>query len=751
MGRGGAIFFCSVMNGAKEDSDGVVVMASGKLLGECCVSVGQMWRVHGPQEPRRRKVNGYSVVEQHLTAEALELVLPVGEEVVRFLADGEGFPGISSTKARALWDMFGDRIYALLDCCDYGTIARAKGLSLKSAEAACRGWRMYGDERTFQWLQSHGVQAAVGRSFSTHFGSAARSALKVDPYRLLSYGASWGATETIARELIAVAADDPRRVSGAVEEVLYRAFRDGDTTLPQAMVADGLKGLLDFSAREAETLAFSGKAAAYAREQGSYIFDSLGRLQQLGAYAMESAVASFLARRLQVDSSSSVTAEERGRIDSIIESFQAGEEIVLNAEQRSAVHAAAHNWLTVVTGGAGVGKTTVLKAIYRVLDASGVRVFQCALAGRAAKRMQEATGKPARTIASLVLNLTESDFEGPCVLSLDEASMVDILSMYRLCMVLPPHVRILLLGDHFQLMPVGPGLVLHEIVSNKHVPVVALNVGMRFGSEIAGVANGIRQGEWTPLPDDLQSPVAFRSRALVQRGEDGEPGCPLAEEVVQLFLQAPLDTQILTPRRTGPAGVKALNELCQQSYSADAPEAMLWNPEFSTFAGTGFRRGDPVVATRNIWADGLQNGSLGRLVEVFEPQRPMGNDENVDPSRMLGWIEWDDGVRRPLTIALLKDLELAYALTVHKAQGSQWGRVIVAVTPTRLLDRTLLYTAITRARHEVVLVGDEAVARAAAEAPPRFDGRMTGLALHLEHQLQRTSVTTPNAAACLVH
>lgn len=737
MGRGGAIFYGAIVGAPSgTDTGGLVVLASGQQLGEACIDVGQMWRVQGEPEPRTRTLNGFNVVERQVIAKSLEMVLPVGEQLVAFLADGTRFQGLSSGKARSLWETFGERLYELLDGGDAAEIASANRVGFETAQAAVVAWRQYGEQRLLHWLHARGVSFTVGRRVVRYFGPDVRTALSTDPYRLLSFGATWAATEAVARELVAIKGDDPRRLCGAVEEVLYRAYGDGHTLETLEGIARPLGLLLDMPSKEALRRAFGEETLAYARKNGTYILTYSSYVQHVGAYAMETAVASAFAARLLADKGSPSSLLEPRTIESILAAYETQEGIELNAEQRAAVHATATNRLAVITGGAGVGKTTVLKAINLMLDAAQVRVYQCALAGRAAQRMKEATGKPARTIASLVLSLKEKDFDGPCAVVVDEASMVDLFTMYRLCALLPSHVRLLLLGDPYQLMPVGPGLVLHSLVNQSGVSVTELKVGKRFGAAIAGIAHQVRRGDWQRLPEEPEAAVAFLRRPSIASNGVGQPAKSIADTVVELYLQAPEKTQILAPRRSGPEGVKSLNELCQKACTTRASELQVWNAQFSSFAGTGFRLGDPVVATRNLWDVGLQNGSLGRIVEVLAPNR--AHDEHASPAlgSALGWIEWDDGRRRPVTLELLKDLELAYALTVHKAQGSQWERVIVPITSTWLLERTLIYTAITRARTQVILVGDESAACTAVDRPPRFDSRQTFLRHHLSRLLR---------------
>ena len=368
-----------------------------------------------------------------------------------------------------------------------------------------------------------------------------------------------------------------------------------------------------------------------------------------------------------------------------------------------------------------MGKTTVLKSLYRVYQDAGTKVLQVALAGRAAKRMQEATGLPASTIASFLNSVNDLTFDGPTVLVVDEASMVDIVSMSRLCEALLPHVRLVLVGDPYQLMPVGPGLVLHCVMKVPSIPVTELKTVKRYGGVIDAVALAVRGGFWPNISDEETAPVAFIH-------------CDdrlIAEKVVDLYALDTAGTQVVAPLRNGPAGTKVLNQVCQQRFTSDGPTVTRWNGEFDTREHCGFNLGDVVLCTRNLWDKGLQNGSIGRIVEVASP----ATKSSDDAERALAWVEWDDGVCRELTSEMLEDVELGFAVTVHKAQGSQWRRIVIPVTDSRLLDRTLLYTAITRAQVQVILVGDVGAAQKAVMAPPKAHNRKVALDLALTQYL----------------
>ena len=736
-GFGGCIF-----TGVQIDGNGNIVDATGYLvvrapasvLGDTRVQVGQWWRIEGEPKQHTLDVNGYRITELQIDATGGELQLPSGEHIVAFMAESEDFRGIGQVKARRLWEAFGDELYALLDRGDADSIAKVLGDD--SARQVVAAWALHGDARTLQWLHINGFDTALGRKVVAFFGKDTPDRIAEDPYRLLSFCAKWQQVDSLARTHFGLADEDPRRLQGAIEEACYRQLGAGHTVVDRRMLMHSLKAILGPVMGGTRRSDLMVAALDTGLTNGSYVIGEDGDIHPLGPLVMEMAVANAVASRLKVPGGiSTLTGPE---IDAVLANFERDEGMVLNAEQRLAVRTAASHLFALITGGAGVGKTTVLKALYRMYDQAGIRVYQIALAGRAAMRMQEATGRPASTIARFLHTAKADTFEGPVAVVVDEASMVDIITASRLMDLLPDHVRIVMVGDPAQLMPVGPGLILHALATTPGVPLVELKTVKRHGGDIAAAALAIRQGIWPALREDESATVAFIPRAVMHVREDGQIEHPLAETVFKLYAEDPENTQILSSRRNSPDGTKTLNALCQSRLTASNRPLLVWSEAYSAWAHTGFHVGDPLLCTRNMWGYGLQNGSLGRLVEIEDKPKLITSAAGVEVGYALAWADWDDGERRPIYEDMLDDLELGYAITTHKAQGSQWPRVIVAVTGSRLLDRTLLYTAVTRAQHQVILVGDAEAACKAVIAAPRAHTRQVGLGQQLRRRLEQT-------------
>ena len=734
LGFGGCIFAGKPIDARGEVSAAgavVVVRANASVLGGAVVEPGQWWQVTGESSSRVTEVNGFALKETQVEATEAYLAKPSGEHLVSFLADQPSFAGIGYVKARRLWDAFGSRLYSLLDAADIDSLTSV--LTREVAERAVAAWAAVGDSRTLQWLQAEGISVTLGRKVLRFFGASTEEKLREDPYRLLSFCAGWREVDALAQRHFGVMVDDPRRLKAAIEEVCYRLFAAGHTSALSATVTDHLEALFGPQTAGFRWRDLAHRALSSGLTNGSYV-RGLHGIQPLGAHVMERHVAKAIAVRL---AASDGPLMDDDAIRGVLTDYQRREGLTLNEQQLQAVTLAAHHRVALVTGGAGVGKTTVLKAVYRLMDAAGVQVTQLALAGRAAKRMQEATGRPASTIANFLRSTANRSLGENCLVVIDEASMVDIISMSRVCELLGDAPRLLLVGDPAQLMPVGPGLVLHALTRIRDVPTVQLEVVKRYGGAIAHAAAAVRAGTWPELPEDAKAPIAFVPSDV------GE----IAATVLDLFEQGRATTQVLCARRNGPDGSKNLNALCQQAFTSSSTPVRVWSSEHDCLVLTGLRVGDSVLCTRNMWDRGLQNGSLGVVSEAVEAAMP-SSAETGSEGPVLAWIDWDDGVRRPLYEAMLDDVELGYAITVHKAQGSQWKRVIVPVAPTRMLDRTLLYTAMTRAQDQVILVGDVDAARKAAVAEPRANLRQVNLDLLLADVLkaQKSSTKTPATA-----
>ena len=549
-GFGGCIFTGKPVDDQGNVQDAAayyVVKATGLTLGKALVQTGQWWKVSGEASERSLDVNGYRVSEWQIDAANALLMRPSGEHIVSFIADNPAFEGIGQVKSRRLWDALGAKLYESLDAADVDLLATV--LTPESAIQVVSAWAQYGDSRTLQWLQAEGIDLEIGRKVLKFFGRETPEKLQEDPYRLLSFCASWRQVDALAQSHFGVEPDDPRRLQGAIEEACYRVFASGHTMVLSAKLVDVLQSVLGGQTRTFRWRSLVPAALAQGHTNGSFVVGHYG-VQPLGAMVMERQVAKAVKDRLAATGTALMSPTE---VEAVLHAYEAKEGIELNAEQRHAVHLVSEKSFMLITGGAGVGKTTVLKALYKVYDHAGVEVVQLALAGRAAKRMQEATGRAASTIASFLRAAKE--LAGSCVVVVDEASMVDIVTMHRLVELLGPDVRIVMAGDPEQLMPVGPGLVLHALIRVPAVPLAELKIIKRYGGDIAAAAVSIRKGIWPSLSSDEADPIAFIHCA---DGRTAVGTSLIGETVLDLYLLDPANTQILSVRRNGSGGVKTI-------------------------------------------------------------------------------------------------------------------------------------------------------------------------------------------------
>src|SRR5262249_5285014 len=412
-------------------------------------------------------------------------------------------------------------------------------------------------------------------------------------------------------------------------------------------------------------------------------------------------------------------------------SFAALEEgygLHLAERQQEAVRTAYRSKVSVLTGGPGVGKTTALRALLDTLDSQGIEYALAAPTGRAAKRMSEATGRPASTLHRLLeFQPSANDFGynehrplSQRFVIVDEASMLDILLAYRLVRAVHPEAHLLLVGDADQLPSVGPGSVFADILESAAVPVVRLTELFRQAREsvIVVTAHGIKSGVVPALQPTATSDFFFL------RADDPTAAQHLVVDLVARRLPAKYrfdpvhDIQVLAPMYRGPAGVVALNAALQARLNPDPASA-------AAYGEHTLRTGDKVMQVRNNYdkgAGGVFNGDVGRIVDVAAETSAVRVVFSDDPDALPVAYEPHE----------LDELTLAYACSIHRAQGSEYPCVVVPLVIQHylLLQRNLLYTAITRARRLCVLVGVPRALRRAVENDA-LTARNTGLAERL--------------------
>lgn len=629
--------------------------------------------------------------------------------VERFLASGL-IRGVGRATAKLIVETFGARALDVLES-EPERLIEVDGIGPKRAAMIAESFAAQnGMRNTLVFLQEYGLSPALSMKIYRAYGDATEAVLRANPYRLVDEisGVGFRTADEIAMRL-GFGRDSQFRLRSGVKYVLLEAANGaGHMYLPMELLVRRAAEILGADAGVVDNVV-RGLIL-----DGGLIAERVGEDRAVYLPALhlaESETARLLlkqVRSVRRGGLSQAQALER------IAAQEAALDVSLCAEQRQAALAALMEGVCVITGGPGTGKTTSIDVIIRLLSPFG-RVELCAPTGRAAKRMSEATGRPARTIHRLLEYTGDGmgfgrDADKPVdaeVVIVDEMSMVDIFLMKSLLCALRPGTRLVLVGDVDQLPSVGAGNVLRDMIDAGVLRVVRLTEVFRQASQSQIVMNAhrINRGEYPQI----------RNRAtdfFMERRQSPAEAVSSVLALVQTRLPAYMgldrlrDIQVMAPMKRGEAGVFALNALLQQALNPPEKGA----PELN-HGGAIFRRGDKVMQVRNNYdlewsrgreeGQGVFNGDIGYIIAVDRRGRALT-------------VEFDDGRVAEYDESLLDDLELAYCMSVHKSQGSEFDAVVMPLVsgPPMLMTRNLLYTAVTRAKRLVVLVGREGCVRA---------------------------------------
>lgn len=668
---------------------------------------------------------------EQFSAQDVERRLPDEEDdILSYLSSGV-VRGVGPATAQRMVERFGRDTLDILEQ-EPERLSQLKGVTRKKAMEISASFRSQMElRRLMAFLARYELPVGLAMPLTRRFGGEALDQLRANPYLLVAdtYGVDFSVTDEIALSL-GLEADSGSRMEAAVLFELSHNENNGHVFLPREKLVLATCQLLDCPADPVEM------ALDALEERGAVVQEQLGKLACCYLRRLYEAEV-YAARKLLLLLSAQA---DRGReTEKLIDRIQAEENIVYAPLQRQAVELAAQEGVVLLTGGPGTGKTTSVRCIVEMFRRMGMDVVLAAPTGRAAKRMSELCGGvEAQTIHRLLgfswneqtgevtFTKTEKEpLEADAVI-LDEMSMVDLQLFAALLRALRPGCRLVMVGDPDQLPSVGAGNVFSDLIRSGRVKTVALTEIFRQAqaSAIVRNAHAVNQGQMPQLQND-QKDFFFLCRRDPQR---------VASTIVELVktrLPKNMDIpasqiQVLTPTHKGPAGTLALNRALQAALNPpmEGKHERLWGERL-------FREGDRVMQTRNdydaVWektdgtvGTGIFNGDVGRI-------------EEIDPSGEWLTVCFDDRVTT-YTADQLGELDLAYAMTVHKAQGSEYRCVVLSSVqaPPGLMVRGVLYTAITRARELLVLVGDDgAVAKMAAN--DRQQRRYSGLRRRLAH------------------
>jgi exodeoxyribonuclease V alpha subunit len=579
------------------------------------------------------------------------------------------------------------------------------------------------------FLQDLEITPGLAVRIYKQYGEQSLGVVQATPYRLADdvYGIGFLTADKIAQAL-GIPHDSPQRVGAGLRYTLSQAADEGHCFLPWAELAERGAALLgvDLAVVEA-TLG----AIVITREVHAEAWDGQRMVYLQPFYRAERAVAERVHDLLRAPSQLAAffRTANWARVFDFLADKRA---ITLTEQQREAVQMALTNKVSVLTGGPGTGKTVTTRTIIMALQQRGEKFVLASPTGRAAKRLSEATGAEASTIHRL---LEFSPIGGPhfkrnlenpldvALVVVDEVSMLDILLANSLLKAVPPHAHVLLVGDADQLPSVGPGRVLCDMLDSMAVPSIHLDTIFRQaeGSGIVANAHRINQGELPWFARQAGAEAGRINDCFFFSRPVPDMCAELVVEVVgeriprRFGLDPRRDIQVLTPTHRGPAGVANLNVLLQAALNPADEQ----RPE-QRFGATVFRAGDRVLQLRNNYDLEVYNGDIGEIVAI-------------DPVEQLLTVRYDDARDVAYDFGLLDELTLAYAISVHKAQGAEYPCVVIPLLTQHytLLQRNLLYTAVTRAKQLVVLLGDRR-AIAIAVKNNRVAARYTGLARRLK-------------------
>lgn len=672
------------------------------------------WTMH-PQYGEQFKSTSYQVLRPATIA-----------GIQKYLGSGL-IKGVGPVTARRIVDHFGEKTLDIIEH-DISRLSEVKGIAAKRIDLIQRAWEeQQAIKQVMLFLQTHGVSTHFAVKIFKQYGQESIEVVERTPYRLAAevYGIGFRTADQIARNL-GLPVDAPERMQAGLRFVLSEASDEGHCYLPRTHLLERAIDILDLADKSMqESLAVIVTRMIIEDELRRETGGPNGDDDAIYLPAFWQAERS-VARRIHLLLEQPLDVDRR-RIEGWLDRYAGHHSLELSAEQRRSIIEAASRRILILTGGPGTGKTTTLRAMVQLFVAMGKRVLLGSPTGRAAQRLAEVTGQEAKTIHRLLeFDPSQMAFkrrdDNPLdadVVIIDEASMIDLLLANSLLKAIAPHTQLVLVGDVDQLPSVGPGKILQDLIRSEAIPVARLSQVFRQAAESLIIQNAhrINRGDF-PI---LVAPGAEKSDCYFIETED-------PAEIVSLIVKSVVtslpkrfgydprrDIQVLTPMNRGQVGANSLNNLLQQALNPPVPG----RPELVR-GSRSLRVNDKVIQRVNNYKLEVFNGDMGTI-------------EAMDLEDQLVAVRFGD---RLVTYDYADLMELAhgYCVTVHKSQGSEYPAVVLPLHTSHfmMLSRNLLYTALTRARKTVVMIGSTraiGIAMRATEAVSRYTGLVESLQL----------------------